>query len=91
MTDQEKSIAYYRTAATQARTHERPKHIPCRVRITRTVRGDGPCCGTQIGPGDYDCHCNGLGAVSVTATNGRILGLRLDEFEPIAWAENPKA
>ena len=88
MTDQEKALNYYQCAATQARTGERPLYVPSRVRLTRRVRGDGPFCTTTLGPGDYECRSNRLGAVSVQATNGKLLGLRLDEFEPIAWAKN---
>lgn len=88
MTDQEKALSYYRCAATQARTGGRPLYVPSRVRLTRRVCGDGPFCTTTLGPGDYECRSNRLGAVSVQATNGQLLGLRLDEFEPIAWAKN---
>jgi hypothetical protein len=88
MTDQEKALAYYRCAATQARTGGRPLYVPSRVRLTRRVCGDGPFCTTTLGPGDYECRSNRLGAVSVQATNGQLLGLRLDEFEPIAWEAN---
>lgn len=86
--DAEKAIAYYRAGAAQSRTHAKPPFVPSRVRLLRQVRGDGPFCATQLGPGEYDCDCNPYGAVSVRATNGQMLGLRLDEFEPIAWREN---
>lgn len=88
MTDQEQALAYYRCAATQARTGERPPYVPSRVRLARRVRGDVPFDTTTLGPGDYECRSNRLGAVSVQATNGQLPGLRLDEFEPIAWAKN---
>ncbi|MEW6490723.1 MAG: hypothetical protein AB1578_22775 [Thermodesulfobacteriota bacterium] len=90
MTDHEKALAYYKTAAIQARPGSRPPFVPSRVRVPETVRGDGPFAGTRVLPGEHDCRSNRLGAVSVLATNGQWLGLRLDEFEPIAWRENPK-
>lgn len=88
--DTEKSLAYYKSAAMSSRVDPPvPPHVPCRVRISKTVCGDGPYRSTRIEPGEYDCQCNRFGAVSVVATNGQNLGLRLDEFEPIAWRENP--
>lgn len=88
MTDQEKSIAYYKAAATKSGAAARPPFIPARVRIPQTVRGDGPFWNTQIRPGEYDCSCNQYGAVSVKASDGEMLGVRLNEFEPIAWVVN---
>jgi hypothetical protein len=38
--------------------------------------------------GEYDCNSNGWGAVSIKASDGKMLGLRPHEFEPIAWREN---
>jgi hypothetical protein len=90
-TDMQKCMEYYRTAAQQrAYPMPRPRWIPSRVRIPKHVCGDGPFCTTMQKPGDYPCHCNPLGAVSVTATNGEMLGLRLNEFEPLEWRENPE-
>jgi hypothetical protein len=84
------SLAYYHTAATQSKTKALPKYVPCRVRVLRIVRGDGPWVACHVDPGEYECRCNKYGAVSVTASDGKELGLRLDEFEPIAWAKNVK-
>lgn len=83
-TDHEKAAAYYKAAATNAR----PMFVPVRIRIVQTVRGDGMDWNTRVAPGEYDCSCNQYGAVSVKASNGRILGVRLTEFEPVAWAAN---
>ena len=89
MNNQEKELAYFKAAAKQRRTQEKPPFIPCRIRIERRVRGDFPFNQTMVDPGEYDCYCNPFGAVSVKATNGDILGLRLDEFEIIRWKDNP--
>lgn len=32
-----------------------------------------------------------MGAISVRASNGKLLGIRPTEFEPLAWRENEKA
>ena len=81
---------YYRTAALQKETvrARRPSYVPRRVRVLWKVRGDGPFADTYVEAGEYDCTSNQYGAVRVKATNGKDLGLRLDEFEPIAWREN---
>lgn len=63
-----------------------PLRVPARVRVKRRIRGD-----TTIRPGDYDCDCNKYGAVRVVAENGKILGLKPDEFETLEWRENKKA
>ena len=89
MTDQEKATAYYKAAAVRSGPGAQPPFVPARVRIPRTVRGDGPFWSTQITPGEYDCSSNQYGAVSVQASDGTTLGVRLDEFEPISWTENP--
>lgn len=68
----------------------RPAYVPCRVRLCGMACGDGPFASTRAPAGDYDCTANQYGAVSITATNGQQLGLRLNEFEPIAWAVNSK-
>ena len=89
MTDHEKTIHYYKTAAMQQRhPMPMPDWVPARVMIKRRVHGDCFFADSFVLPGEYDCKCNLLGAVSVIATNGKMLGLRLDEFEPIAWREN---
>lgn len=80
----EKAVAYYRI-----RNSERPPFVPSRVRLNRRVRGDFPI-GHQTcaDAGDYDCECNQYGAVTIMAQNGRLLGLKFDEFEPLAWRDN---
>lgn len=82
----EKALNYYRSGIEKVK----PKYVPCRVRLYDVVCGDGPFSGTRAPAGDYDCKSNQWGAVSITASNGLMLGLRLIEFEPISWQENDK-
>jgi len=42
-------------------------------------------------PGDYEAFVNQFGAVSVRTRNVSLLGLKLNEFEPIEWCENEKS
>ena len=89
MTDDQKMAVYYHCAATQGRTGAKPPFVPSRVRILQRVSGDFPVGHySLVGPGEFDCTANQYGAVFVIAENGKKLGLRLDEFVPIAWAEN---
>ena len=85
MDDKDKALNYYRAAAMM----ESPDYVPATVRISKTVCGDGPFRSMRVEPGDYICECNRYGAVSVRATDGRMLGLRLSEFEPLTWQTNP--
>lgn len=84
LTDQEKSSNYYQNAA----MHKKPDYVPSVVRIVIAVHGDGPCYNTQVNPGLHECKSNINGAVSVVATNGKMLGLKLDEFTPVSWRDN---
>lgn len=65
-----------------------PDVVPARVKVTRPVCSDLPFASASLAPGEYECVTNIWGAVSVQASNGSLLGLRLDEFEPIAWRFN---
>lgn len=78
------ALQYYRAAATS----NRPKYVPRRIRLDRVIRGDGPFASARAEPGDYDCEVNAQGAVSVRTHTGSLLGLRLSEFEPLAWRLN---
>lgn len=86
MDDKEKALNYYHAATTR----EVPDYVPATIRIPRTVRGDFPFNGTHVKPGDYPCECNHYGAVSVTATDGSLLGIKPAEFEPISWRPNAR-
>jgi protein gp37 len=51
------------------------------VRLPREVRSDFPFSGTTASPGVYRATGNHHGALSVKATDGSMLGIRLREFE----------
>jgi hypothetical protein len=67
----------------------RARTVLTRVRLHRAVHGDGPFWRTAVGPGEHACECNAYGAVSVRASNGEMLGLRLNEFEVLEEGPNP--
>jgi hypothetical protein len=81
VTDDQKSAAYYKAGMLKLA----PPWVPSRVHVLREQFGDFPSCGAGVAAGEHDCRCNKWGAVSVIARDGRPLGLRLDEFEPVAW------
>jgi hypothetical protein len=87
MTDQEKAAAYYKSGATR----NIPPYVPSKVRVIEETFGDFPFRGAGVDAGEHPCQCNRYGAVSVTDRDGELLGLRLDEFEPIEWRENATA
>ena len=66
-----------------------PPYIPTKVRVLKRCSGDFPFVGTVVEPGEHTCTSNRFGVVSVKATNGKNLWLRLDEFEPLEWCLNP--
>jgi len=84
--NQAAALDYYRCGMEKIRPH----YVPARIRLYGVACGDGPFAGTRAVAGDYDCRCNEWGAVSIIASNGQMLGLRLNEFEPIAWQRNDK-
>lgn len=83
MTDDQKAAAYYKAGMLK----QAPEWVPSRVRVLREQFGDSPFRGAGVAAGEHDCQCNKWGAVSVIARDGKPLGLRLDEFEPVAWRE----
>ena len=79
---------YYRAAVEQ----RMPRVVPARVRLSKHVRGDFPIGHTTVAEiGDYDCQSNAWGALSVCAGNGKMLGIKPAEFDPIAWRLNEAA
>lgn len=84
MTDEQKALAYYKAVVEQ----KMPPFVPSRVRLARVVFGDPPFRGAGVQAGEHDCICNRWGAVIVVDRAGKRLGLRRNEFEPIAWREN---
>jgi hypothetical protein len=85
MNDDDKAACYYGAGVKR----ERPLYVPARVRLPALVRGDFPFSATAVPAGDHDCACNQWGAVSVTAADGRPLGIKPAEFEVLAWRDNP--
>lgn len=81
-----KAIEYYRAALMK----KRPKWVPSRIRLVKQVSSSIPGI-NQVGfePGDYESTSNQFGAVGVKMQNGKSLGVRQDEFIPVAWVENP--
>lgn len=61
---------------------------PWKIELPHTVRGDGPFGDTRAEPGIYEAHHNRNGAVSVQASNGRLLGIKPAEFEwVVPWGK----
>lgn len=84
MTDDQKAAAYYKAGMLK----EAPPFVPSRVRVLREQFGDPPFRGAGVPAGEHECRCNTWGAVSVLARDGKLLGLRQNEFEPVTWREN---
>lgn len=84
MSDTEKALNYYRAALHDVR----PDFVPARVHLGSRVCGDGPYRDTFAEAGEHDAKCNPFGAVSVLATNGKMLGVRPKEFAVVVWRKN---
>jgi hypothetical protein len=89
MNETEKALNYYKTGALQTgkAPWPKPQYVPDVVFIPVTVRADFEP-RTFVSPGEYPVECNKYGAVSVKLENGKLLGLRLNEFDVIKWKEN---
>lgn len=87
MTDDQKEAAYYKAGM----LHQAPPFVPAKVRVLYEQFGDAPFRGAGVAAGEHDCNSNAWGAVSVFDRAGELLGLRLNEFEVVAWAVNPQA
>lgn len=83
----EKALRYYRSAS----EGKRPDYVPSRIRLPRAVHGDFPFHGVLADAGEHACECNQWGAVSVLASDGRLLGVKPAEFEPLEWRKNALA
>jgi len=87
------AAAYYLVACLQHTQRPRPKPpvVPSWIRLRTPVHGDF-LTGREVtlDAGEYDCLANRYGAVGVlvNAQTGVKLGLKLDEFEPLAWRDN---
>lgn len=63
------------------RAAEKRQQEPVRyVYLPKAVRGDGPFRNTMAREGVYVAHVNPEGAVSVTAEDGKLLGVKPGEF-----------
>jgi hypothetical protein len=78
------AASYYKAGMLQ----QPPPWVPATVRVLNEQFGDSPFRGAGVAAGDHECECNKWGAVSVVARDGKMLGLRLNEFEPLTWREN---
>ena len=86
----QKALNYYKTGAQQtSRNCKKPKYVPKRIVLSKTIRSDMPSSDLCAEPGEYVAHCNQYGAVSLRTLGGEMLGVKLDEFEVIQWQENP--
>ena len=69
-----------------------PEWVPCRIKLNAALRGDFPIGhDTTIEAGEHDCDSNAYGAMSVRASNGRMLGVKPSECQIIGWRRNEKA
>ena len=80
----QKLAEYYKAGA----EHRMPEWIPSKIVISREVRGDMIFASTRVGPGVHECTCNGWGAISVKAENGKMLGIKWDECEIVELTAN---
>lgn len=90
ITDNEKALDYYRSAALQQYGEFIPRYVPKRIILPFMVHGDGPFRTTRAYAGEHNAQCNKFGAVSVSANDGRLLGIKLNEFKVLEWADNDK-
>lgn len=66
----------------------RPNYVPHRIRLDAAVHGDIPGSGTVAPVGEYECHSNQWGAISVKAANGKMLGIKPSERVVLKWRKN---
>jgi hypothetical protein len=77
------ALEYYKAAL----RGEAPRYVPSRVYLRNRIHGDGPFRSTWVDSGEHDCSSNSWGALSVRAANGRMLGIKPTECEPVEWRE----
>lgn len=88
------AVDYFRTLAQYYLAcwlNRRPAHLPETVQVLVEVVADDSVHDPlfKCTPGVCLCHCNEWGAVTVTAQNGKQLGLKPLEFTPVSWRANP--
>jgi len=70
----------------------RPQFVPGKVMLIRDVRSEMPAVFPgKAGRGEHYCTSNQWGAISVTADNGKPIGVRPEECIVIAMVLNPHA
>ena len=69
-----------------------PAWLPSRIKLDSDLSGDFPIGhDTKVEAGEHDCDSNAYGAMSVRASNGRMLGVMPNECQIIGWRLNEKA
>lgn len=83
-------VEYLLSALSQRGNHAiLPKYVPSKIRLNQRVRGDRPIGhGTFAEPGDYACQSNQWGAVSVVASDGKVLGIKPNECQILEFRKN---
>jgi hypothetical protein len=70
----------------------RPQFVPGKVMLLREVQSEMPSVFPgKAGRGEHICTSNQWGAISVTADNGKLMGVRPEECIIIAMVPNPHA
>lgn len=85
LADCAKALDYYRASPEK----RQPKWVPSRILLRSDLAGDPPIGhNTTASAGEHECHSNAWGAISITASNGKSLGVKPSEFEPLEWRKN---
>jgi hypothetical protein len=83
MTTDQMAASYYRACHAK----QRPEFVPQTVMVLREVRSDMPFMSRgSVAPGLHAVECNQWGAVSAFASDGKLLGLRPNEFDVLTWS-----
>lgn len=85
-------LEYYKAGAMQnSGGSQKPKFVPKIIDLPKAVRADFSPFDDERAiakAGRYEAHVNPYGAVSVVASNGKLLGVKLNEFEVVEWRQN---
>jgi hypothetical protein len=80
------ALNYYKSAFRD----QRPDYVPDTVEILQCVYSDTPDPDYIVLPGEHKAESNKWGAICVKARNGKMLGIKPREFEPLTWRINDK-
>lgn len=88
LTHEQKALNYYKSAALQGgrQPWPMPQFVPKTVLLLFSVKSDVDALRARAG--EYPCTSNKWGAISIEV-EGRLLGIRLGEFEVLEWQPNP--